>query len=200
MTPAHARERSGAFTLLEILAVVAIFALIAGIALPNFSVLHSRSLRNQAQKLVAQLELARQRAIVTGVPHRIYIDIDDGAYRIEWLGTRAEPGDDPDDSAADAGVTSDSYTLDLTPPRADEREFEPIAGSLGRFTELDDASFFAGIETTGGWVHAGDTNIRFEQDGSADATTIVLEHEAGYAATLEVLPLASTIRVQHETL
>lgn len=200
MTPASAPERTGAFTLLEILAVVAIFALIAGIAMPNFSALQSRSLHNQAGKLVAQIELARQRAIVTGIPHRIFIDIENGAYRIEWLGRNEDPGDAFEQSSSAAAVTSDTFTLDLTAPRSEERAFEPLAGSLGRFKLLDDASFFARIETTGGWMDAGETTIRFEQDGSADATTIVLEHEAGFAATLEVLPLASTIRVQHETL
>jgi type II secretion system protein H len=200
MTPLHPPARSGAFTLLEILAVVAIFALIAGIAMPNFSSLHSRSLRNQARTLVAQIELARQRAIVTGVPHRVYIDIDEGAYRIEWMGRDQAADAAFDEPAPAATVTSDAFTLDLTAPRAEERSFAPIAGSLGRFKFLDDGSFFAGVETGGGWVDNGDTFIRFEQDGSGDATTISLEHEAGYAATLDVLPLASTIRVEHETL
>lgn len=200
MTHAHAPERTGAFTLLEILAVVAIFALIAGIAMPNFSGLKSRSLRNQAHTMVAQIELARQRAIVTGIPHRLFIDIEAGAYRIEWLGRDEDSGDAFDAGATAPAAASDAFTLDLTAPRSEEREFEPIAGSLGRFKLLEDASFFAGIETTGGWVEVGDSYIRFEQDGSADATTIVIEHEAGFAATLEVLPLASTIRVQHETL
>ena len=40
--------------------------------------------------MVAQLELARQRAIVTGIPHRVYIEIEDGAYRIEWLGRKVK--------------------------------------------------------------------------------------------------------------
>ena len=72
------RDRRGpedAFTLLEILAVVAIFALIAGIAMPNFSALHSRNLKHQAMTLVSQLEVARmlQRRVVSeavkgGVP------------------------------------------------------------------------------------------------------------------------------------
>jgi hypothetical protein len=70
-------------------------------------------------------------------------------------------------------------------------------GTAGRFVELDDAIVFAGVETTGGWVDSGETWIRFERDGSADATTIEIEHESGLTATLEVLPLADSVRVAY---
>ena len=205
VTPAS-RARETAFTLLEILAVVTIFALLAGLALPNFSSVHSRNMRHQARRMVAQIELARQRAIVTGIPHRIYIDIEGGAYRIERLGgeNAADAGDEPAEAADFDGVfeeAGDAHAqVDLTAPRDEERSFHPLAGSLGRFTLLEDSSDFAGVETTGGWVAGGETFIRFERDGSADATTIVIEHESGLATTLEVLPLADTVRVQHETL
>jgi type II secretion system protein H len=198
VTPA-ARARQSAFTLLEILAVVAIFALLAGIALPNFSSMHSRNMRNQARRMVAQIELARQRAIVTGIPHRLFIDIEGGAYRIEWLTSEADAAGGMDEF--DAGL--DEYgevAMDLTAPRAAERSYQPLEGTTGRFILLDDSSDFAGVETTGGWVSDGETFIRFERDGSADATTIVIEHESGLEATLEVLPLADTVRVLHETL
>ena len=209
-------ERRGcddAFTLLEILAVVAIFALIAGLAMPNFSALHSRNLKQQAQRLVTQLELARQRSIVTGVPHRLYIDIDGGAYRIEWLASEqmAEGGDDWDSLPSSGGNGApptlddsqlDDYgrqAIDLSPPTADEAEYRPVNGTAGQLARLDDSIFFAGIETDGGWIDSGETWIRFERDGSADPTTIEIEHESGPAAILEVLALADTIRVAYET-
>jgi prepilin-type N-terminal cleavage/methylation domain-containing protein len=193
------RARNAAFSLLEILAVVAIFALLAGLALPNFSALHARNLNHEARRLVGQIELARQRAIVTGIPHRLYIDIDGGAYRVERLG-----GGDEDEAEAtelpyffdETGETA----IDLTAPRAAELSYRPLAGTLGRTRLLDDTSTFAGVETTGGWVDGGETFIRFERDGSADATTIVIEHETELSITLEVLPLADTVRIQRETL
>ena len=208
------RGRDDAFTLLEILAVVAIFALIAGLAMPNFSALHSRNLKQQAQLLVTQLELARQRSIVTGVPHRLYIDIDGSAYRMEWLASEqmTEVGDDwdslPANGNGDASTigTGDASTLDdygrtridLSPPIAEEADYRPVIGIAGRLELLDDSIFFAGIETDGGWLDSGETWIRFERDGSADPTTIEIEHESGPAAILEVLPLADTIRVSYE--
>lgn len=203
MAPA-ARARDAAFTLLEILAVVAIFALLAGLALPNFSGLHARNLKHQARRIVAQIELARQRAIVTGVPHRLFIDIDGAAYRIESLTAEdeADGEGETDEMATDASASSAAggVSIDLTAPRAAERAFRPLPGALGRFTLLDESIEFAGIETTGGWVDGGETFLRFERDGSVDATTIVIEHESGMSVTLEVLPLADTVRVRYETL
>jgi type II secretion system protein H len=195
------RARDAAFTLLEILSVVAIFALLAGLVLPNFSGMQARNLRHQARRLVAQLELARQRAIVTGTPHRVFIDIDGGAYRIESLTAEDEGEEEADDlaGAAQALGPDGRIEVDLTPPRAEELDFHPLAGSQGRFTPLDESMHFAGVETTGGWVDRGETFVGFERDGSADGTTIVIEHESGMSATLEVLPLADTVRVRYET-
>jgi len=196
MTPA-APARDRAFTLIEILAVVAIFALIAGLALPNFSIVRGRNMKHQAQRIVGQIELARQRSIVTGIPHRLFIDVDAGAYRVEWLVS----DDAQDDSASrfdDAFGGGESY-IDLSAPRAAERSFQPLSGPMGRMALLDDGSEFSGVETTGGWISGGETAIHFERDGSADATTIVIEHESGLSVTLEVLPLADTVRVRHET-
>jgi len=213
------RDRDDAFTLLEILAVVSIFALIAGLAMPNFSALHSRNLKQQALRLVTQLELARQRSIVTGVPHRLYIDVDAGAYRIEWLASeqQANGGDDWDSLGASGdsmlGVpmlgesmpddaSLDDYgrqRIDLTPPIAEAADYRPVDGVAGRMTSLDDSIFFAGVETDGGWIDSGETWIRFERDGSVDSTRIEIEHESGPIAILEILPLADTIRVTYET-
>lgn len=209
------RDRDAAFTLLEILAVVAIFALIAGLAMPNFSTLHSRNLKQQALRLVAQLELARQRSIVTGVPHRLYIDIDGSAYRVEWLASESmdEGGDDWDSlpehrgAGSSAAAPSDASVLDeygreridLTPPVADAVDYRPVRGMAGDLKLLDESVFFAGVETDGGWLDSGETWVRFERDGSTDLSVIEIEHESGPVAILEILPLADTIRVAYET-
>jgi prepilin-type N-terminal cleavage/methylation domain-containing protein len=203
MSRVHA-SREGAFTLLEILSVVAIFALLAGIAMPNFSGVQARNVRNEAQEIVGAIELARQRAIVTGVPHRLFIDLDGAAYWIESLSS--EDGEDGEEIAEPALDPSDPYglaqsgALDLSAPRDAERSYRPLAGLAGRTSILDPSIEFEGVETTGGWIDRGETFIRFERDGSADATTILIAHESGPAVALEVLPLADTVRMRNETL
>jgi len=198
--------RDAGFTLLEILSVVAIFALIAGLTLPNFSGMRARNLKHQARRVVAQIELARQLAIVTGTPHRLFIDIDGAAYRIESFTTEDEANGEDEEEAEESESLADALggagraEIDLSPPRDEEREFRAVRGTEGRFTPLGQSTHFAGVETTGGWVNSGETFVGFEQDGSADAATIVIEHESGLSATLEILPLADTVRVRYEKL
>ena len=86
----QARRGGAGFTLIEMLAVVAIFALVASFVMPNIGALRDRKLRAQAQQIAAHLELGRQRAVMTGVPHRLLLDLDEAAYRLEWFASEAE--------------------------------------------------------------------------------------------------------------
>src|SRR5262245_41978407 len=78
----RAKPSRRGFTLIEILAVVAILALVAAFVAPNFGGMRLRALRAEAKQLSGQLELARQRAIVTGVPHRLWFELDQAEYRL----------------------------------------------------------------------------------------------------------------------
>jgi len=168
--------------------------------MPNVGRLQIRKLDSAAELLIGRIEIARQRAIVTGIPHRLTIDLDARGYRIESLGA---PEADPSEGAAPTGspsFVSVDQPLDLTAPREPEREYAPLPGVVGRTVWLPEGIYVAGLETTGGWVQQGESFIGFERDGSADPTLVVLEHEAGHAVELEILPLASSVRVVHEKL
>jgi prepilin-type N-terminal cleavage/methylation domain-containing protein len=56
------RRRRAAFTLIEMLAVVAFLALVMTFAIPNMGMLQRRRLDSETRQLVALIELARQRA------------------------------------------------------------------------------------------------------------------------------------------
>jgi type II secretion system protein H len=92
-----AARRSG-FTLIEMLAVVAIFGLIAAMALPNIDLGGSRIVRGEAQDLATAIEFARQRAVMTGRTHRGVIEVERGEHGVEWAPRRAEA------VSADAGA------------------------------------------------------------------------------------------------
>lgn len=186
------RRRHG-FTLIEILAVVAILALVATFVAPNLGMLRHRRLRAEAQDLVALLELARQRTIVTGHPHRILFDLDDVGYRLEWLEGDGDSGGDATADPASLDL-SGSSPLPLAAPPRPEREFQPIPGMLGRFRWLPDPLFFAGVETPDGWIERGDTFVEFARDGSASYTEIVIEDDSGERVVLAVLPLDDAVR------
>lgn len=191
------RRRRAAFTLIEILAVVAILALVAAFVAPNLGMLRDRRLWNEAQRLAAQIELARQRTVVTGVPHRLLLDLESHGYRVEWLGG----------GQAAASQPFDLQQIDLrgaaplpleAPENAERVEFEPIPGLFGRFSWLEEPVFLAGLDTPDGWIDVGDTFVQFSRDGSADPSEIVLEDDSGRRIVLVVLPLDDAVRFVDE--
>jgi prepilin-type N-terminal cleavage/methylation domain-containing protein len=192
------RGRTAAFTLIEMLAVVAIFALMASFVMPNLGTLGSRALQRQAERIGGQLELARQRTIVTGVPHRIWLDLDDASYRLEWLVSEAEI-DGEATPAAPALDPDGAPLLSLAPPREAARQYRPLPGMLGRDRSLEPSLFIAGLETPEGWIERGEAFIAFDRDGTTAYTAIVLEDESGRSLTLDVLPLADAVRIRDES-
>ena len=56
----RAKASRAGFTLIEMLAVVAILAIVASVVLPNLGGIRHRALRNEAQQIAAQLEHTRR--------------------------------------------------------------------------------------------------------------------------------------------
>lgn len=140
------------------------------------------------------LELARQRAVVTGIPHRLFIDLEGGAYRLEWLGLATE-----EDEAAHTPVEYDvrgATPLPLAAPQTRRGEFEPVPGRTGDFRFLESELFFAGIDTPEGWIDQGDSYIAFDRDGTGEYTEIVIDDDSGRQIALEIEPLADAVRVR----
>lgn len=189
------RCSAAAFTLLELLAIVAIFALMTTFVLPNVGAVRDRALRNQAQRLAAQLEFARQRAVVTGVPHRLLIDLEGAAYRLEWL---EEGGDSPPPKPNDPPEydVRGATPLPLAAPRAARAEYRPVPGRFGDFQYLDSELGFVGIETPEGWIERGDSFIAFDRDGTASYTEIFIDDPSGRQIALDVMPLADAVRIR----
>jgi prepilin-type N-terminal cleavage/methylation domain-containing protein len=194
----QAQWRQEAFTLIELLAVVAIFGLMAALIVPNMGLLQSRALRGEAEQIASRLELARQRTIVTGKPHRLTIDLEESNYILEWLAADelAEDGGGAT-QPENAGATPGASTLSLAPDRAASAFFRPLPGLYGKRKWLEDGIFFARVETDQGDADRGETTIEFENDGTTDGATIVLENENGDAFLVEVAPLADAVRVMH---
>ena len=194
MTRARARSRTlrRGFTLIEILAVVAILALSAMLVLPNLGALGERRLQQAALRLAAEIELARQRAVVTGIPHRLLFDLQNRVYRIEWLGND-RPEDRPIPAALEYDTQQGSH-LPLQPPPELAQEFDAVPDSFGNFRNFDGDVFVAGLETANGWVERGLADVVFERDGTAAYTEIVLQDRGGARRTLAVLPLDDAVR------
>jgi len=193
------RERAArGFTLIELMAVLVIFGLLAGIALPNLGLRDARALDDEAKQLANGLEFARARAVMTAVPHRVLLDLDASGWRIEALAT-AEDGVSLDAALAEAaGSPEDPAAVALAPPGEAEREFLPLPGTLGDDEALDERVAFAAVETPEGVFEAGVLQIVFERDGTSEPAWIALSNESGRRVVLEVAPLADTVRFLHD--
>ena len=182
------------FTLIELMAVVALFALLAGLIAPRVGSLTHRTLRQRAEQMAADLELARQRAVVTGVTHRVLVDLEAGGYRIEWLATEAEAQGLEPEPVAPLDLRGQA-PIPLEAPLAELREYRPVPGKLGDFVQLEDSLALAGVETPGGWIDRGEASVEFERDGSAATSSIFVDDEDGRRIVLEVLPLSDAVRI-----
>jgi type II secretion system protein H len=190
-------RRSG-FTLIEMMAAVAIFALLASLIAPRIGSITSRNLHQRAQRIAARLEMARQRAVVTGVPHRLLIDLEAGGYRVEWLVTEAEAEGRAPETPATLDLSGEA-AIPMAPDLEKERSYRPLPGQLGDFEWLEESVHFAGLETPEGWADRGDVSIEFEGDGTASYTELYLDDESGRSVVLDVLPLADAVRISDAT-
>ncbi len=197
--PIRARPRSPGFTLIELLAVVLIIALMAGLVMPRMSVRSGRLVREEARRLGADLEYARQQTLVTGIPHRVFIDLEGEAWRVEWYVTEAEAlGLPQDPAAAPAAASGDDEEPDLAPPQGAKREFLPVPSELGRVEGLEREIHFAEVRTATARVTSGNVVVAFAPDGTADPTSIVLTDEDGHRVVVDVEPLEDSVRIHND--
>ncbi len=189
-------RRSDGFTLVELLAVMLILGMLAAIAIPGLSILGARPLRSQAQLLAADLEFARVRSVLLGVPHRVVIDLDHGAWHVEWLVTEAEAlGKEVQTESAASGGSDPKHRLDLSAPRGETPEYRPVPAKMGATSALEDELVFSRIDTTQGPVNRGTVAVGFERDGTADPVRVVLADARGHVVAVEVEPLEEEVWV-----
>jgi prepilin-type N-terminal cleavage/methylation domain-containing protein len=188
------RARS-AFTLIELLAVLLIMGLAMALVLPNLGSRQTSELRDQAVLVAAQLELARQLAVVTGYPHRMLIDVESGAFRLEWFGGRPEDqlGDEEEAPPADPYGANQGY--DFAPPTDDHLSYRPVDGRFGNDSFLDSDFFFDGLDTGEGWFDSGEIQLVFDRDGTTDAAELVIADDNGNSLILQVRPLLDSVRI-----
>ena len=185
-------SRQRAFTLIELLAVLLIMGLVAGITLPNLSFGSERIVLSAAQDLASDLAFTRQRAVATGATHRVVIDLDAAGWWIEEWPEGASPF-----AIEPAVAPGERREIQLAAPQATGQEFQPLAGPFGRPHALPAGVAFASVETlAAGPVLGGQVALVFEGDGTADPALFELVNEDGHAVRVELSRLADQIRIE----
>jgi prepilin-type N-terminal cleavage/methylation domain-containing protein len=198
-TSAVLRRRSHGFTLIEIMAVILILGLAMSLLLPAVGAGGGGSLRKQGERVAGSLELARQRAVVTGKPHRVVIDLTEGSYFIEWLVRPAKAQDAEAPVPLEDTLTGSNGEIDLGPPLGETPDYYPIPNRFGGADWLDDGYFFEGVDTAEGWIEQGEVVVVFEWDGSTDAADILISDPDSRTVLLGVAPLLEQVRIREES-
>jgi type II secretion system protein H len=104
--------RGAGFTLIELILVLALLAIVLGVASPSLSrFFHGRKLDEEAQRFLALTRYGQSRAISEGVPMVLWIDTDERLY-----GLTAETTYTGDDRKAVEFELNDSVILELELP------------------------------------------------------------------------------------
>lgn len=95
--PSSARSsrsrRAGAFTLIELILVLALLVVITSLAIPPMArFIRGRALDSEAQRFMALAHAAQSRAVSEGMPMLVWIDSSTGAYGLTGE-TTAKTGD-----------------------------------------------------------------------------------------------------------
>ncbi len=201
---AESARRGAGFTLIEVMAVVILIGMVVGLGSSRLS---SRwdPLADEAENIAQSLRFARQRAIMTGVPHRLLIDLEEGGYLVEWYVSeeRAAGGSGGDPSGFADALSGGDFdevegpTIDLVPSRRSARDYYPIRHrEMGTFRWLDDELYFVGVEGSTGWVEGGDYSIIFYTDGTTDAALLELANSSDQHLTLTIEPVLDRVHVR----
>lgn len=200
MRERRAHDRQG-FTLVEMLAVVLLIGLTFAIALPNLGASRARRLEGRAMEVAGRVEAARERAIVTGAAHRLWLHLEDGAMRIDWYvdeerASKAQGLDEEYESDPVVPAAA-NQPVSLLPPQAAERDYYPVPNALGREKYLNEA-FFEGVETPEGYIEDGEVQLVFGRDGTTDYAEIFMADEWDNRIVLEIQPLLDVVRIHWE--
>ena len=83
-TRSNEQDRARAFTLIELILVMALLLIVIGVALPSLKrFFHGRNLDSEARRFLSLTRYGQSRAVSEGVPMVLWIDTRRGAYGLQ---------------------------------------------------------------------------------------------------------------------
>ncbi len=159
-------SRAAGFTLLELILVMIVLFILAGVAAPRFSdFFPALQVRKTADRIFAWARKARSDAALTGARHRLVLDAEGKRYWIEF-----EPR-----------------------PLKEPFVFRKLGGSWDEETYPDDVVLesLEGLEDDQGFKV-----LTFRPDGTAEDATIVVANDRGDRRTIRVAGATSQVTIE----
>jgi type II secretion system protein H len=171
------RSKSFAFTLLELMVVIAIIGIVTAVMLPEMRGTYEDAvLRATGRQLVEACNFASSQAVTLNRPHRVHFDPKHTQYKIEAKAETVESGFVPlQNTSAAKGSLDSRISIEIQQPAQETNEI-PAAGENAQSARTDDF-------------------ITFYADGTADPIQIILRDRQGFALGLQMNPTTARVRI-----
>jgi len=187
-------------TLLELLLVIAILGLLAGLAIPSGSPSIHDQLRSAARILASDLDYARALAVANSSSYRVTFDIANNRYSLTHTGSNPSLNKLPRSPFSNVGAASDAYVVALNqlPLLGASVRLAAVLSGGSVFQPVDRVEFGPLGETTNGnpitiWLAAGaGSGTRYIWLSINPATGLVTVGQyTGIGPSVEVQPVGS---------
>lgn len=131
-----------AFSLIEILIVLAILGMLVGIGLPQVNRIFRTNLKSSAVKIAGLVRVAYDNAVVKSLVHRIVFDFDENTYHLE-LAKKEGPISIEDNK----DLSKKGSSLFESETEEEEEDFLPFPGQHGEATKLPFGVVFDSLES-----------------------------------------------------
>jgi len=154
----HTRHAASAFTLIELILVMALLTVVISLTAPQLSrFFHGRTLDSEARRLLALTRSGQSRAVSEGVPMDLWVDAEKGTF-----GLQAEASFETSDAKAVEFELDSGLQIEVVHKAA----ATATGNSLSRTREVSKAS-----APRVALVHGELATIRFLPDGSLGETS-----------------------------